>query len=112
MFRNIINFILTVFAPLFFGCLIYVHPGYLNIGGVNFDHYIPDFLWSFSLFSALNFFEIPSQVLYFRVATALFLSLIFELSQWVFDFGTFDFIDIFCYVMGVMVSYFFRGIRS
>jgi hypothetical protein len=112
MFRNIMTFFLTVITPLFFGCIIYLLPGYLNFVGVNFDNYIPDFLWSFSLFSILHFFKIPSEVLFFRIATALLLSFLFEFSQWLFVFGTFDYIDLLCYALGILASYLFRGIKS
>ena len=96
--------ILFSVIPLFVGLIFYMYPGHLKWRSINVDHFLPDFLWSFSLFSTLTILEIPGKSLMKRMAIAITLSFLFEFSQLTFIPGTFDFYDLVTYSFGVLLA--------
>ena len=94
-------FFFTIFIPLFIGALIYI----LNIKYAPIRNYLPDFLWAFSFYSSIRIFNSTIQNSYIILICTLF-SLFYEIGQSCHLFkGTFDYLDLFFYMLGILSSF-------
>jgi len=78
----------------------------VTLGDFKIDDYIPDLLWAFSFFSLLSSLNLPGNNSTPRLILCFLVSLIFEIGQIGLIPGTFDFLDIFSYSAGILLSYY------
>lgn len=113
--KTIIFYIINIIFPLFLGCLIYIFTRdttYINKifnatvhieknALINiFSFYVADYLWAYALFFSLRFFW--NSVL--SACLTVFWGIIWECLQISVIKGTFDFIDIFMYILATLIA--------